>query len=69
MAQQVGRTTSDMRMQDYNLQAQLGEGDLGRRFGCTDDDVEPEYVSFDPDSRFLVASCQENDGVLLIDVF
>lgn len=38
MAQQVGRTTSDMRMQDYNLQAQLGEGDLGRRLqaGLTD---------------------------------
>lgn len=38
MAQQVGRTTSDMRMQDYNLQAQLGEGDLSRRLqaGLTD---------------------------------
>lgn len=31
MAQQIGRTTSDMRMADYNMQAQLGEGDLGRR--------------------------------------
>lgn len=42
--------------------------DLGRRFGVPDDDVEPEYVAFAPDSRFLVASCQENDGVLLIDL-
>ena len=31
LANQIGRTTNDMRMADYNLQAQLGEGDLGRR--------------------------------------
>lgn len=38
LANQIGRTTSDMRMQDYNLQAQLGEGDLARRLqaGLTD---------------------------------
>jgi hypothetical protein len=30
--------------------------------------VEPEYVAFDPRSRFAAVSCQENDAVVLVDL-
>ncbi len=30
--------------------------------------IEPEYVAFDPQSRFAAVSCQENDAVVLIDL-
>jgi DNA-binding beta-propeller fold protein YncE len=29
---------------------------------------EPEFVAFDPQSRFAVVSCQENDAVVLVDL-
>lgn len=31
-------------------------------------DCEPEYVAFDPQSRFAVVSCQDNDAVVLVDL-
>lgn len=35
MAQQIGRTTSDMRMADYTMQAGLGEADVNRRLSTS----------------------------------
>jgi hypothetical protein len=29
---------------------------------------EPEFVAFDPQSRFAIVSCQENDAVVLVDL-
>jgi hypothetical protein len=34
MADQYGRNANTMRMQDYTQQLQLGESDIGRRFGA-----------------------------------
>ncbi|MBL8695901.1 MAG: hypothetical protein JNJ88_17535 [Planctomycetes bacterium] len=31
-------------------------------------EVEPEYVAFDPGSRFALVTCQENDGAVVIDL-
>lgn len=31
-------------------------------------DVEPEFVAFDPQGRFAVVSCQENDAVVLVEM-
>jgi hypothetical protein len=42
-------------------------GGLGRWFDTSDDAVEPEYAAFDPTAPVLAVSCQENDGVLLVD--
>lgn len=36
MSGELGRVANDMRMQDYNLQAQLGESDLNRRQSAFD---------------------------------
>jgi len=42
--------------------------DLGHALETADGDVEPEYVAFDPMSRFVAVTCQENNAVLLIDL-
>lgn len=34
---------------------------------CPNGEVEPEYVAWDPRSRFAAVTCQENDAVLLFD--
>lgn len=31
-------------------------------------EVEPEYVAFDPKSRFALVTCQENNGAVVIDL-
>lgn len=39
LAQNLGRVSNDMRMQDYGLQAQLGESDLNRRLQAQQTDL------------------------------
>lgn len=41
---------------------------LGRWLETYDGAAEPEYVAIDPDSRFALVTCQENDAALLVDL-
>ena len=42
--------------------------ELDKRVGSAVGDCEPEFVAFDPLSRFAVVTCQENDCVIVIDL-
>lgn len=59
--------TADTRAFDH-APAVMEIGGLGRLLETSEGDVEPEFVAFDPQSRFAVVSCQENDALLLVDL-
>lgn len=56
MANQVGRTTSDMRMADYALQAQLGEGDLNRRTSASLADTQRNLGASTTEQQFNIGN-------------
>lgn len=56
LAQQIGRTTNDMRMADYNLQAQLGEGDLGRRTNAALTDAQRNLGASQAQQQFNIGN-------------
>jgi len=62
----AGLTLGRHPARDGDLPAQTLTG-LGRTLETSDGDVEPEFAAFDPRSRFVVVSCQENNALLLID--
>jgi len=42
--------------------------DLDKTLNKPSGEIEPEFVCFDPRSRFAAVSCQENDAVIFIDL-
>lgn len=56
LAQQIGRTTNDMRMADYALQAQLGEGDLGRRTNAALTDAQRNLGASQAQQQFNIGT-------------
>jgi DNA-binding beta-propeller fold protein YncE len=42
--------------------------DMAERLDVPPGELEPEFVAFDPASRFAVVTCQENDAAFLVDV-
>ncbi len=41
---------------------------LGELLDQFEGGIEPEYIAFDPQSRFALVSCQENDALVLVDL-
>jgi hypothetical protein len=58
--------TADHRVRDGELPA-FEVGGLSDLLLIPAGDIEPEFVAFEPQSRFAVVSCQENNRVVLVD--
>jgi len=58
--------TADHRLPDGELPA-FEVGNLSELLLMPAGVIEPEFVAFDPQSRFAVVSCQENNRVVLVD--
>ena len=56
LASQIGRTTNDARMADYNLQAQLGEGDLSRRTSASLADAQRNLGASQAEQQFNIGN-------------
>ncbi len=52
---------------NFNLPARQ-VGDLGALLYEPVGEIEPEFVGMDPQSRFALVSCQENDALVLVDL-
>jgi len=59
--------TADHRAKDGPLPA-VEVGNLGKLLRQPAGDIEPEYVAIDPQSRFAVVSCQENNTIVYVDL-
>ncbi len=63
----LAELTADRLARDGTLPAWEVPG-LKERLRTPLSEIEPEYVAFDPQSRFAVISCQENNLVLTLDL-
>ncbi len=63
----ISNLSPDRFARDGELPAHAVPG-LKKLLGMPESEVEPEFVAFDPQSRFAVISCQENNLLLTLDL-
>lgn len=56
LAQEIGRASTDARMADYNLQAQLGESDIARRVGTSLADAQRNQAGMQAAQQFNIGT-------------